>query len=76
MCPRPRVRISVSLESAVRGVYYVRILEIARPRWSTYDAAKLRIALCKDSRTPEFLQTFLEIDDRTDLRSKTGLQAD
>ncbi len=32
----------------VRAVYYVRVLEIPTPRWSTYDAVKLGVALPDD----------------------------
>ncbi|MGH8691778.1 MAG: DUF3604 domain-containing protein, partial [Burkholderiales bacterium] len=35
-------------DPSVRAFYYVRVLEIPTPRWSTYDAAKLDIAPRKD----------------------------
>jgi hypothetical protein len=31
-----------------RAVYYVRVLEIPTPRWSTYDAVRLKLPLPKD----------------------------
>ncbi len=35
-------------DESLHAVYYVRVLEIPTPRWSTYDAAKLGIAPLKD----------------------------
>ncbi len=31
-------------DPSIKAVYYVRVLEIPTPRWSTYDAAKLGVA--------------------------------
>jgi hypothetical protein len=31
-------------DASLKAVYYVRVLEIPTPRWSTYDAAKLGVA--------------------------------
>jgi hypothetical protein len=33
-----------AFDPAMKAVYYVRVLEIPTPRWSTYDAAKLGVA--------------------------------
>lgn len=38
-------------DPSVRAFYYVRVLEIPTPRWSTYDAAKLKIEPRKDVET-------------------------
>jgi len=35
-------------KSGERAVYYVRVLEIPTPRWSTYDAVRLKLPLPKD----------------------------
>ena len=35
-------------DPSIKAVYYVRVLEIPTPRWSTYDAAKLGVALPND----------------------------